>query len=125
MMDDNNFPTNDEVVIRVPITFGSIPVTDTPIITKKIRKCGLCKEIGHDKRNCPKKPDNGMFFFINTIITDKTTQYFFPFQSNSNFLLQDVLLLLMIDGSMLQLIYLQLQQILLTMQYPAEKSTIS
>ena len=43
-------------VICTPINRGPISPHDTPAIpVKKARKCGLCKNTGHNKRNCPNK----------------------------------------------------------------------
>lgn len=73
MNDNNNFPINDDDVVRIPINFGSLPYTTTPIVTKTTRKCSLCKETGHDKRTCPHRIDEGRFFSLSYYIINNIT----------------------------------------------------
>lgn len=120
MSNNNKFPPNDDVVVRVPITFGTNSLESTHNDNKKQRKCGLCNQIGHNKRSCPQKVDGGKFFHHIIDINDIIIHYVSVLTLIAIFFLQDIVLLIMFNESTMQLSIHQLQPKLLTLQQSDE-----
>ena len=57
---DNNIDVNN-VVTQQPNIQQINGMIDTSIIIQKQRKCGFCRQTGHDKRNCSQLLQAGEF----------------------------------------------------------------
>jgi hypothetical protein len=63
----------DDGIRNDPVVQWTTPLAAGRIIVSNKRKCGLCGIMGHNKRTCPQKVQQGQFIHDDNGVGDKTT----------------------------------------------------